>query len=180
MQNLNFLNLNIWYIAFFSFIPLVPASIASYVDNSYSSNQDLYDALLNTFFPISFVILFDISGESGPIKNVLLPLLDDVLYNAITWMIPLIVSFSYDDLSSIKIFSIINMCLHVIFAVYAICKWKILDVARFKATSTVIIQRKLKDAFREIEKIEADETDIEKGDKMKKSIDETEIERVTK
>ncbi|RIA79068.1 hypothetical protein C1645_841599 [Glomus cerebriforme] len=89
MQNLNFLNLNIWYIAFFSFIPLVSASVASYVDNSYSSDQDLYDALLNTFFLISFVILFDVSGESGFIK---------------------------------KIFSIINMCLHVICAVYAICK----------------------------------------------------------
>ncbi|POG61719.1 hypothetical protein GLOIN_2v1701939 [Rhizophagus irregularis DAOM 181602=DAOM 197198] len=28
-------------------------------------------------------------------------------------MIPLIVSFSYDNLLSIKIFSIVNMCLHV-------------------------------------------------------------------
>jgi hypothetical protein len=39
-------------------------------------------------------------------------------------MIPLIVSFSYDELMSIKIFSVINMCLHLICAIYAIIRWK--------------------------------------------------------
>src|SRR6266496_4276126 len=121
----NFLNFIIWNIAFFSLFPLVSASVASFVDKNYESQkEDLYDALLNTFFPIYFVILLNVSGEPGSIKNVLLPLLDDVLYNTITWIIPLIVSFSYDDLMGIKIFSIVNMCLHLICAVIAIISWK--------------------------------------------------------
>ncbi|RIA86609.1 hypothetical protein C1645_855872 [Glomus cerebriforme] len=123
-----FLNFIIWNIAS---IPLVPASIAPYVDETYSSKPDLYDALLNTFFPISFVILLNASGESGSIKNKLLPLLDDVLYNTITWVIPLIVSFSYGDLLAIKIFSIINMCLHVICAITAIFKREKIGSCKF-------------------------------------------------
>src|SRR5207244_12771075 len=79
--------------------------------------------LLNTLFPIFFVILLNVSGDPGSIKNVALPLLDDVLYNTITWVIPLIISFSYDDLMGIKIFSIVNMCLHLICAVTAIIRW---------------------------------------------------------
>ncbi|RIA94042.1 hypothetical protein C1645_873685 [Glomus cerebriforme] len=121
-----FLNFIIWNIAF---IPLVPAKVAPYVDETYSSKPDLYDALLNTFFPISFVILLNVSGESGSIKNILLPILDDVLYNTITWVVPLIVSFSYDDLLAIKIFSIVNMCLHVVCAMTAIFKWKTIKIA---------------------------------------------------
>jgi hypothetical protein len=127
----NFLNFIIWNIVFFSFFSFVSASVASFVDETYKSQEDLYDAFLNTFFPIFFVILLNVSGKSGSIKNVLLPVLDDVLYNMITWMIPLIVSFSYDDLMNIKTFSVINMCLHVICAVYSLIKWKkIVDVER--------------------------------------------------
>ncbi|RIA86608.1 hypothetical protein C1645_855871 [Glomus cerebriforme] len=122
------LNFIIWNIAF---IPFVPASVAPYVDETYSSKPDLYDALLNTFFPISFVILLNASGESGSIKNKLLPLLDDVLYNTITWVIPLIVSFSYGDLLAIKIFSIVNMCLHVICAATAIYRWEKIGTCKF-------------------------------------------------
>ncbi|PKC09803.1 hypothetical protein RhiirA5_415205 [Rhizophagus irregularis] len=116
----NFSKLIIWNTVLFSFFPLASASVASFVDTNYEPNTDLYDAILNTFFPIFFVVLLNASGKSTSIKNVVLPLLDDILYNMITWMIPLIVSFAYDDLMSIKIFSIINMCLHVFCAVYAI------------------------------------------------------------
>jgi hypothetical protein len=121
---LNFLNFIVWNIVFYSFFPFTSASVASFVDKTYESEEDLYDAILNTFFPIFFVILFKVSGEPGSIKNVVLPLLDDLLYNVITWMIPLIISFAYDDLLSIKIFSIINMCLHVFCAVLSIIKWR--------------------------------------------------------
>ncbi|CAB4484417.1 unnamed protein product [Rhizophagus irregularis] len=120
----NFSKFIIWNTVFFSFFPLASASVASFVDTNYEPNTDLYDAILNTFFPIFFVVLLNASGKSGSIKNVILPFLDDVLYNMITWMIPLIVSFAYDDLMSIKIFSIINMCLHVFFAVLAIIRWE--------------------------------------------------------
>ncbi|CAB4415739.1 unnamed protein product [Rhizophagus irregularis] len=120
----NLLNFIIWNIMFFSLFPLASASIASFVDINYVSYTDLYDAILNTFFPIFFVIFLNASGKDGSIKNIVLPLLDDVLYNMITWMIPLVVSFAYDDLMNIKIFSIINMCLHVICAAFAIIKWK--------------------------------------------------------
>ncbi|CAB4415740.1 unnamed protein product [Rhizophagus irregularis] len=116
----NLLNFIIWNIMFFSLFPLSSASIASFVDIKYESYTDLYDAILNTFFPIFFVIFLNASGKDGSIKNIVLPLLDDVLYNMITWMIPLVVSFAYDDLMSIKIFSIINMCLHVICAAFTI------------------------------------------------------------
>ncbi|CAB4445182.1 unnamed protein product [Rhizophagus irregularis] len=120
----NFSKFIIWNTVFFSFFPLASASVASFVDTNYEPNTDLYDAILNTFFPIFFVLLLNASGKSGSIKNVILPLLDDILYNMTTWMIPLIVSFAYDDLMSIKIFSIINMCLHVLCAVYVIIKGK--------------------------------------------------------
>ncbi|CAB4415768.1 unnamed protein product [Rhizophagus irregularis] len=120
----NLLNFIIWNIMFFSLFPLASASIASFVDIDYVSHTDLYDAILNTFFPIFFVIFLNASGKDGSIKNIVLPLLDDVLYNIITWVIPLVVSFAYDDLMSIKIFSIINMCLHVFCAVLAIIRGK--------------------------------------------------------
>src|SRR6266496_4844151 len=120
----NFLNFIIWNIAFFSLFPLVSASVTSFINENYESYEDLYDALFNTFFLIFFVILLNVSGDPGSIKNVALPLLDDVLYNTITWVIPLTVSFSYDDLMSIKIFSIVNMCLHLICALVAIIKWE--------------------------------------------------------
>src|SRR5579859_4655017 len=118
--NENFLNFIIWNIVFFSFLPPVSASVASFVDELYNSYDDLYDAILNTFFPIFFVILLDVSGKSGFIKKVFLPLLDDLLYNTVTWVIPLTVSFAYDDLLSVKIFSIANMCLHVVCAVCSV------------------------------------------------------------
>ncbi|CAG8553351.1 1858_t:CDS:2 [Paraglomus brasilianum] len=98
------------YIVGFSLISLARASI---VDDSYSSHQDLYDAIINTLFPITFVVLLKVSEKRGgggdndarsdntvqssSIKNKLLPLLDDFLYNIVTWFIPLIVSFAYDD-----------------------------------------------------------------------------------
>ncbi|CAB5377322.1 unnamed protein product [Rhizophagus irregularis] len=123
----NLLNFIIWNIMFFSLFPLSSASTASFVDIKYESYTDLYDAILNTFFPIFFVIFLNASGKDGSIKNIVLPLLDDVLYNIITWVIPLVVSFAYDDLMSIKIFSIINMCLHVFCAAFAIIRKKRID-----------------------------------------------------
>ncbi|CAG8442226.1 1132_t:CDS:1 [Acaulospora morrowiae] len=147
------LNFFFWKVILFLLFPFAAASI---VDESYSSSQDVYDALLNTLFPITFVILFNVSkynnGESEKkvdseeneeseeakhsgkygehetrilrekllAKENLLPLLDDLLYNTVTWVIPLIVSFSYDDLLSIKIFSVINACLHITCAIHAL------------------------------------------------------------
>ncbi|CAG8492193.1 23121_t:CDS:2 [Gigaspora rosea] len=108
-------------ITFFSFFQLAAASI---VDESYLSNQDLYDAILNTLFPITFVLLLKVKEKPKSIRNKLLPLLDDILYNIVTWGIPLIVSFAYEDSLDIKIFSIVNMCLHVFCAVFAIIKHK--------------------------------------------------------
>src|SRR5436190_15167283 len=99
-------------VVFFSLVPLATASI---VDDSYTSYQDLYDAILTTLFPITFVLLFYVKPESGTIKKKLLPLLDDVLYNTIIWVIPLTVSVCY-DLQAVSLFSIANMGLHVVCA----------------------------------------------------------------
>ena len=108
-------------VAFFLLIPLTTASI---VDESYTSYPDLYDAILNTLFPITFVVLLNVSGKPGPIKKKLLPLLDDILYNTVTWVIPLTVSFAYGDELAVKIFSIVNMCLHITCALAALIKHK--------------------------------------------------------
>ena len=78
----------------------------SIIDNNYKSLQDVYDGIINALFPIFFVILFNIKNSSS---KVLLPILDDVLYNTVTWVLPLFVSFVYDDLMIIKIFAIVNM-----------------------------------------------------------------------
>src|SRR5947199_2216845 len=102
-------------IIFFSLITLPFASTAPIVDESYtSSHQDVYDAVFNALFPIFFVFLTNISGSSGNIRKILLPVLDDLLYNTVTWVIPLTVSFAYDDFPAIKIFSLVNICLHVL------------------------------------------------------------------
>ena len=155
-----FTNSLLRHIMFFSLISLARASI---VDDSYSSHQDLYDAILNTLFPITFVVLLKVSekrggGDSGvqsdknirsdndaqnnnaaqnnntaqsnnaaksfSMKDILLPLLDDVLYNVVTWVIPLTVSFAYNNSLALKIFSIVNMCLHITCALIALIKWK--------------------------------------------------------
>jgi len=92
---------------------------ASFVDTSYSPRKDLYDAVLNTLFPIFIAFLLNISGKPIYIKNdkllLLLRFLDGGSYNIVTWIIPLMISFFYDDLV-IKIFSFVNMLLHVICA----------------------------------------------------------------
>src|SRR5437763_10239656 len=89
------------YLVFFALVPLATASI---VDDSYTSYQDLYDAILTTLFPITFVVLLSVSGKPGSMKKKLLPLLDDVLYNTVTWVIPLTVSFAYNDSKAVRIF----------------------------------------------------------------------------
>ncbi|CAG8683560.1 16385_t:CDS:2 [Gigaspora margarita] len=122
-------------INFISLLQISKISTASIIDYSYSSQQDIYDALLNTLFPIIFVILFNIRGETGRIEKVVLPLIDDILYNIITWVIPLIVAFTYGDTLYIKIFSIINMCLHVFCAVYAIIRHETINESKGKIYS---------------------------------------------
>src|SRR6266511_4818910 len=111
-------------IVFFSLIILPFASSAPIVDESYTLNnqnrQDVYDAVINALFPIFFVFLTNVSGSSGKFRKILLPLLDDLLYNTVTWAIPLTVSFAYDDFLAIKIFSLVNMGLHVLCAAYAL------------------------------------------------------------
>ena len=96
-------------IIFFSLIILPFVSSAQIVDESYTLNnqnrQDVYDAIINALFPIFFVFLTNVSGSSGKFRKILLPLLDDLLYNTVTWVIPLTISFVYDDFLAIKIFS---------------------------------------------------------------------------
>ena len=95
------------------FLPFV--SLAPIVDESYTSNhQDVYDAIFNALFPIFFIFLTNI------FRKILLPLLDDLLYNTVTWVIPLTISFVYDDFLAIKIFSLISMGLHVLCAAFAL------------------------------------------------------------
>src|SRR6266513_3020555 len=107
-------------ISFFSLI-LPLASSASIVDETYtSSHQDVYDVILITLFPTFFVFLTNVSGKDGEYRKILLPLLDDLLYNTVTWVIPLTVSFAYDDFPAIKIFSLVNMGLHVLCATFAL------------------------------------------------------------
>lgn len=63
-------------------------------------------------------------------KKNILPLLDDLLYNTVTWMIPLIVSFTYDDLIIIKIFAFVNIGLHLFCALFIISLRKKLNEMR--------------------------------------------------
>jgi len=80
--------------------------------------------------------LTNISGSTGKIRKIL-PVLDDLLYNTVTWVIPLTVSFAYNDFLAIKIFSLVNMSLHVLCAVYAlILHRKISDCVDDKGHST--------------------------------------------
>src|SRR2546430_16897051 len=67
-------------IIFFSIIPFAKASV---VDYCYLSIQDVYDGILNALLPILFVILFQIDNSTTT-KKKLLPILDDILYNAVT------------------------------------------------------------------------------------------------
>lgn len=137
----NFLNFFIWNIVFFSFIPFASTKDAPIVNEKYDSSRDLYDSILNVIFPIFFVILLNVSGKPGSIKNVALPLLDDVLHNVISWVIPLIISFVYDRrMMAIMIYSTLNMCLHVICALAAILFWKrVVDIERYKIFSTITL-----------------------------------------
>ena len=118
IQNLNIL--------FFSIIPFATASV---VDKDYLSYQDVYDGLLNALFPIFFVILFRIDNSSTS-KKKLLPILDDILYNVVTWLIPLAVTFSYDDMMGVKIFALVNMGLHVFYAAVGIIKHRTIRETR--------------------------------------------------
>ncbi|CAG8524907.1 1477_t:CDS:2 [Dentiscutata heterogama] len=61
-------------------------------------------------------------NDNMTLKEILLPFFDEFIFNIVTWGIPLFISFVYDDLLAIKIFSIINMSLYVIcfcFAIFA-------------------------------------------------------------
>src|SRR5204863_8248015 len=41
-----------------------------------------------------------------------------------TWAIPLTASFAYNNFKAVKIFSIVNMCLHITCALFALIKWQ--------------------------------------------------------
>src|SRR3954453_13614125 len=126
----NISNFIVRKIFFFSVIPFTKASI---VEEDYESYPDVYDGLINALFPIFFVILFQIDNSSTT-KKKLLPILDDILYNAVTWLIPLMVTFSYGDLLGIKIFALVNMCLHVFCAAIGIIQHKtIMEVGETSA-----------------------------------------------
>ncbi|RHZ77711.1 hypothetical protein Glove_174g44 [Diversispora epigaea] len=107
---------------------LVPLTKAYIVDESYTPYQDVFDALLNTFFPITFIVLFNVS-KTGPIKRMLLPLFDDILYNTIAWVFPLIAFLSYDFY--IYLFPILYLSIvagfHIFHSVLAIKKRERID-----------------------------------------------------
>ena len=65
----NFLNCIFWGITFSSLLPLVTASTSTIVDESYTSDEDVYDAVLNTFFRsfLSFCLMS--RGDPGPSKT---------------------------------------------------------------------------------------------------------------
>ncbi|CAG8477777.1 5845_t:CDS:2 [Scutellospora calospora] len=65
----------------------------------------------NAYFKISRVSTF---------RAIALPLLDDALYNIVTWIIPLVASLVYDELFKIKIFSYVNMVVHLTFSIITI------------------------------------------------------------
>ncbi|RIA93168.1 hypothetical protein C1645_874229 [Glomus cerebriforme] len=123
----------------------------SIIDNNYTtSDQDLFDGILNALFPIFFFILLNVKNSSTSKKNAL-PILDDLLYNIVTWLIPLVVSFVYDD-SRMKIFALLNMFLNITCTAFAIkinyrlkemeeAKWKKGKIPEdFLATSTACVQ----------------------------------------
>ncbi|CAG8708763.1 11014_t:CDS:2 [Dentiscutata erythropus] len=55
-------------------------------------------------------------------KAIALPLLDDVLYHIVSWIIPLMAAFAYDDddLSNLKPIFLINISLHATFSIFTI------------------------------------------------------------
>lgn len=102
------------------FLLFLQHAAASIVNESYSSNEDLYDAVLNTLFPITFTVLLQVKENPESIRNTVLPLFDDILYNFITWGIPLVVSFIYEDTYAIKFYTSINMFVHITCAIICI------------------------------------------------------------
>ncbi|CAG8520539.1 1255_t:CDS:2 [Diversispora eburnea] len=131
-----FLNFLLGKIVLFLLVPLTKASI---VDDSYKSYEDVFDAILNTLFPITFIILFNVS-ETGPIKRVLLPLLDDILYNTIAWVFPLTASLSYLDIYLISYLSPVA-CFHICHSICAIIKNVRVDDLHNSGTGTQIFNR---------------------------------------
>ncbi|CAG8579527.1 3295_t:CDS:2, partial [Scutellospora calospora] len=128
----------------------------SIIDESYTSQEDLYDALLNTFFPIIIVVLFNVREESGRIKKVLLPLLDDILYNIITWVIPIIVSFTYDDTLACVFILILSLTRNVSYYTYEVPD----DLL---ATSTAIVQSAMREGIDFVMKREGQDEDQQKS-----------------
>ncbi|RHZ77710.1 hypothetical protein Glove_174g45 [Diversispora epigaea] len=123
----------------FLLVLLANASYASVVDESYTSYQDVFDAILNTLFPITFIILFNVS-ETGRIKRVLLPLFDDILYNTIAWVFPLTASLSYFDIYLISYLSPVA-CFHIFQSVCAIKNNERIGDLHNSVTGTRIINK---------------------------------------
>ena len=128
-------------IFFFSIIPFASAGIFD-IDKGYESTETVIDQGLYIILPIFYYFLASVKPQD---RKILLPILDDILYNAVTWLIPLIVSLVYDDLLFIKVFSFVNMFAHLIcagFSYYHIIfrdKATIKDVEGGKGVKSVLV-----------------------------------------
>ncbi|CAG8745378.1 22831_t:CDS:1 [Dentiscutata erythropus] len=98
------------------------------VDLNYDSHQDTLVGVFSTLMPLVFLLLFTISqDENSSWKTNFLPILDDLLYNIITWVIPLIISIIYDSRNK-RIFAICNAIPHILCIIISYCKNKKLNV----------------------------------------------------
>ena len=78
--------------------------------SEYDPSQDIFDSILNALIPVSFVLLFNISNEDAK-KTILLPIIDDILYNLIVLLLPIVPTIVYNELIPM-IFIIVNAILH--------------------------------------------------------------------
>lgn len=102
--------------SYFSFLNFT----SSLIDDSYtSSRKDILDTLSSSLFPIAVVTLYNAS-RTGPIKRILLPILDDILYNIIVWGIPLAAFLVYDH--HLTIFYYLSAAYHGFYSFLAIIK----------------------------------------------------------
>src|SRR5438132_7151677 len=94
------------------FLLWIRPAYAGIVDFEYNPFQDIFDSILNALIPVSFVLLFAISNKNSK-KKKLLPIFDDILYNLIVWILPIVPTIVYSE-SIPMIFTIVNATLHII------------------------------------------------------------------
>src|SRR6185369_2037928 len=103
------------------FLFLIHPVYAGIVDFEYNPFQDTFDSILNALIPVSFVLLFNISNEKST-KTTLLPIFDDILYNLIVWILPIVPTIVYSEFVPM-IFTIVNATLHVAIFLFVLTFW---------------------------------------------------------